>query len=227
MSPEQIGLDENLDPLPRGAEYGDVRAGAHPAIIPRRIVTWRGDVGRGEPTDEARAERVALESLLIEVRDGLDGDPRRLRECLRRIDALVFACTRTGTDLEQRDGKGGLQPKQIATIVAYIDKHLGEPIAIDDMARAINLSRTHFCREFKRTTGQSPHQFVIGRRLALAQDLLLRSSVSLSQIARCCGFADQAHLTRTFRRFTGASPLRWKKNAAALPGQPLSGPGGN
>jgi len=64
---------------------------------------------------------------------------------------------------------------------------------------------------FKKTSGLTPHRWLVQRRLERAQDLLLWSTLSLAQIALDCGFSEQSHFTRTFTRLVGTSPGEWRR----------------
>ncbi len=79
------------------------------------------------------------------------------------------------------------------------------------LSEASGLSVSHFTRRFKVTTGLSPHQFVLRRRVERAKRLLKHTSEAIAQIALCCGFSHQEHLTHTFKRFTGNTPGRYRQ----------------
>ena len=88
---------------------------------------------------------------------------------------------------------------------------LDAPITVADLAGEVRLSEGHFCRGFKVSTGETPHGFIVRRRLARAQHLMLTTDEPLSQVAMLCGMSDQAHLTRLFRRHLGTTPLTWRR----------------
>lgn len=92
----------------------------------------------------------------------------------------------------------------------YVDAHLREAISLDALAGVTGLSRYHFARRFRRSTGTTPHQFVLQRRVDRARALLERTDTPLHDIACLCGFADQSHMTREFRKRVGASPGRYR-----------------
>jgi AraC family transcriptional regulator len=70
---------------------------------------------------------------------------------------------------------------------------------------------SHFARSFKQAIGQTPHRWLIDRRLDEAKKLMLTSSMGLSEIAVGCGFADQASFSRAFKRVSGTSPGDWRR----------------
>jgi len=81
------------------------------------------------------------------------------------------------------------------------------------MARVAARSVCYFSRAFKVSFGETPHAYVMRRRVRRAQELMLNSDEPLSHIALACGFADQAHLSRLFRREVGATPSAWRRAA--------------
>lgn len=92
-------------------------------------------------------------------------------------------------------------------LLASIDGNLG----LEDLAAACGLSRSHFARAFKATTGSSPFRWLLAQRIQRAKDLLLNSQSSIDQIAAQCGFADQSHFTHTFLKFANATPSQWRR----------------
>jgi len=78
-----------------------------------------------------------------------------------------------------------------------------------DLADAGGWRVRHFSRMFM-STGQTPHSFILRRRVDRAKDLLRRPKLPLAEVALSCGFADQSHFTTSFRKATGRTPLRWR-----------------
>jgi AraC-like DNA-binding protein len=93
----------------------------------------------------------------------------------------------------------------------YVDSHITGPIVVAELGALVRHSKAHFSRSFKRTFGESPHAFVVRRRLELATQHMLETDISLSDIALRCGFVDQAHLCRQFRQATGHTPGAWRR----------------
>lgn len=115
---------------------------------------------------------------------------------------------------------GGLAPWQVRRIDLFIDANLQRRLRAETMSREVRLSPTHFSRAFKRSFGESPHAFVIGRRVARAQRLMLDSDLPLALIAIATGFADQAHFSRLFRERTGQTPAAWRRNHLSVTIEP-------
>jgi AraC family transcriptional regulator len=103
-------------------------------------------------------------------------------------------------------GGGALSPRTARSIADYVDARLGETISLDDLAALAGVSSWHFLRQFKARFGVAPHGYLIERRITRARELLHKSELPLKAIAATCGFSDQAHMTRLFRRHVGITP---------------------
>ena len=161
---------------------------------------------------------------------------RRSRECVRHVLTLLDKAVRQlqpgeelahGTVLEATsllrkqidsdpaqelpDGGGRLLAWQARKVRDYIDSHITGSVLVADLCALIDRSEAHFSRSFKRTFGESPHAFVIHRRLELAARYMLQTDAPLSDIALRCGFTDQAHLCKHFRQSTGQTPAAWRR----------------
>jgi AraC-like DNA-binding protein len=117
--------------------------------------------------------------------------------------------------------RGGLAAWQIARVRAYIDSNLHRTIHIRDLSAVARRSKAHFSRKFKLAVGESPHAYVVRRRLERAGHLMMTSAASLSEIALSVGFSDQAHLCRLFRQAFGQSPANWRRERGT-PGEVTS-----
>lgn len=114
--------------------------------------------------------------------------------------------------------RGGLVAWQIARVQAYIDGNLHRTLHIRNLCVVACRSPAHFSRKFKLAFGESPHAYVVRRRLERACHLMMTSAASLSEIALSVGFSDQAHLCRLFRRAFGQSPASWRRERG-IPGE--------
>jgi AraC family transcriptional regulator len=93
----------------------------------------------------------------------------------------------------------------------YIESHITGPVLVADLCALIQRSEAHFSRSFKITFGESPHAFLVRRRVEYAAQYMLTTDASLSDIALRCGFTDQAHLCKHFRQATGQTPAAWRR----------------
>lgn len=95
---------------------------------------------------------------------------------------------------------------RIHSVIDRIIKNPGIPLSVDEMAHQAGVTGPHFCRIFKKATGQSPHQYLQRARLERARELLSTTQLPLSTIAESLGFGSQSHFTRAFRSFNGFPP---------------------
>lgn len=111
--------------------------------------------------------------------------------------------------------EGGLPRYQLRRAVEFIDANIGHAIRIDEVARTVGVSRFHFHRLFRKSTGLTPHQFIVQRRIARARELLSTSKLPIVDVGGRVGFADQSHFTTTFRRITSMTPKTYRDSAQA------------
>jgi len=150
---------------------------------------------------------VEAERLLEGVRQALGRDPEEARTAaLQFVDFLATGCL-----AGRPHTRGGLAPWQKRKVDRYIREQLTDQLQVAQIAQQISLSVSHFCRAFKQSFGVTPHTHITRLRLELAQRLMLNTEEPLSQIALACGLADQAHLSKLFRRAVGDSPGSWRR----------------
>jgi AraC family transcriptional regulator len=125
--------------------------------------------------------------------------------------ALLVALSRRPTSRHPSIGHGQLAPWQIRRVTEYFLAHLADDIPLQTVCDLVRLSRSHFSRAFKLSTGLAPHQWLLQARISKTKQLMLETDIPLAQIAIDVGFADQAHFTRTFGRATGQSPRAWQR----------------
>jgi AraC-like DNA-binding protein len=152
--------------------------------------------------------------LLAEARKALLNNKDEANRCIAKAAAILQA----ESDVREMDARNAtgphrhqLAPWQIARVVRFVDDHLAEKMPISSLAVVTRLSSGHFARAFRVTVGESPHAYVIRRRIERAQELILSTGKPLAEIALDCGFGDQAHMTRFFRRIVGVSPSVWRR----------------
>jgi AraC family transcriptional regulator len=99
-----------------------------------------------------------------------------------------------------------LTEQQVRRVVDFIQSHLDQHLSLEILAQQIGFSPYHFARVFRQTLGESPHQCVMRHRITQAQRLLTEKDTPLAQVAMACGFTNQSHFTKTFKRYLGATP---------------------
>jgi AraC family transcriptional regulator len=136
---------------------------------------------------------------------GLAGDELY---CEILIDAMVTRIvTRHATLTSGRTPyRESLSPAKLRALVDFIEGNLASPLRLPDLAAAAALSQAHLARAFRNAIGISLHRYVLQRRLRLARDLLSASNDSVQSVATQCGFANDAHLSKAYKRVFGMTP---------------------
>ncbi|WP_378950118.1 helix-turn-helix domain-containing protein [Mesorhizobium sp. ANAO-SY3R2] len=175
--------------------------------VPRHIQELRHTVGCTMRDPVAR-------DLLLSMRSAL-ARPEEAPELFADHVALALSIhlARKYGDVAQlpRQWGGGLAPWQERRAKELIDANMDCGLTLEVLACACDLSKRHFTRAFRQSTGMAPHQWLQHRRIDKAKQLLGRSAISLSAIAFECGFADQSHFTRAFSRVVGLTPRQWRR----------------
>lgn len=155
-----------------------------------------------------RADDAVIANLLSAALASLGEDQGPARDWIQQADRLLRPAA------PARVHAGGLPPWAAERVKSHIERQLAETVRIEHVARLARLSNSHFGRAFKASFGVPFLQFVIARRIERAKTLMVTTRDSLCDIALACGFADQAHFSRVFRRIVGAAPQAWRRQRA-------------
>jgi AraC-like DNA-binding protein len=156
------------------------------------------------PLPEASPAMALLLGLLRESRGN-----RAVDEFQLSAEAYRFAMALAGQLQAARSG--GRSP--VRDMIHLMQRQPSRPLAVKELAARAGMSREHFTRVFARETGLSPAAYRRGHQLQLAADWLLRSELSVQDIAARCGFANGRQLTKMFGRARGIPPLAYRARA--------------
>lgn len=156
------------------------------------------------PVNDPLLSNVAL-GLRREAQSGCPGG-RCYGETLANAVAVHLVLHFSARDVKPRETTRGLARYQLGRAIDFIQAHMAEDISLGSLATAAGLSPYHFARLFKRSTGLSPHQYLLRCRVERARGLLIRSKSSIAEIALEVGFCDQSHLASHFKRVYGVTP---------------------
>ncbi|GIH16932.1 helix-turn-helix domain-containing protein [Rugosimonospora africana] len=106
----------------------------------------------------------------------------------------------------------GLGSRQYAAVCELMRERLSEPVPLTDMAAVAGLSVSQFSRQFKARTGLAPHRFLIRLRVDAALRLLREGAMPIAEVATCCGFSHQEHLTRVFSAHLETTPAAVRRS---------------
>lgn len=110
--------------------------------------------------------------------------------------------------------------KEVRLVRHLIDKNYDEPITIDDVSREVALSPFYLIRAFRHVYKQTPHQYLVGQRIAKAKELLRDSDLSITEVCMAVGYESLGSFSTLFRKVAGISPSAYRTNS-----QPTQNPG--
>jgi AraC family transcriptional regulator len=194
---------------------GDLRT-VHVYLTDEAVQEAADGNGRVELAEELGRSDPLIEQLVL----GLDGLLRTWEPTARtyadHLSVLLAAqlaryhCVRSG---DWRNDRPGLTARQLAAAREVMEARLAESIPLADLAAAVSLSVSQFSRQFKASTGETPHRFLMRLRAETACRLLRSSTMPISEVATRCGFSHQEHLTRVLRARSGITPAAIRRGA--------------
>ena len=116
--------------------------------------------------------------------------------------------------------RGGLGSARLRRIKELVHAKIEDDFSLDDMAQSVGLSTAHFARLFRKSMGETPHQFVLRQRLERAKAMLRAPDARVLDVALACGFKTQQHFAQVFRGVWGVSPTEYRQ---ALVGSEATG----
>ena len=114
---------------------------------------------------------------------------------------------------EESIAQSPLTARQAQRLAGYIRENVSSKLSLKELAELTGMSKTGLLQRFKASFRRTPHQYVLEARISRARELLEQSDLPISQIAVSCGFADQAHLSISFKRNVGMTPSRYRRLA--------------
>lgn len=103
-----------------------------------------------------------------------------------------------------------LPKSKLKKILDFIELNIENQLSLGDLADEAGMSMFYFARMFKKSTGTSPHQFILERRIKYAKYLLIETEEPLVEVALSCGWANQSHFTTAFKRLVGVTPRHYR-----------------
>jgi AraC family transcriptional regulator len=107
--------------------------------------------------------------------------------------------------------RGGLGSARLRNIKEFVHAKMESDLSLDEMARSVGLSTAHFARMFRKSTGETPHQFILRERVERAKTILRAPNARILDVAIACGFKTQQHFAQVFRDACGVSPTEYRQ----------------
>ena len=108
--------------------------------------------------------------------------------------------------------RGGLGSARLRRIRELVHAKMENDLSLDELAESVGLSTAHFARMFRKSTGETPHQFVLRQRLERAKTMLRAPDARVLDVAVACGFKTQQHFAQAFRDIWGVSPTEFRQD---------------
>ncbi len=152
-------------------------------------------------------------SLALSVLDELESEDRQQAYVEDMLHLMLCRVLRLHSNARRSPplARHALAPFRLRRSLDFIEAHLGSQIGVEDIANASGISRFHFSRAFRETTGSAPYAYLLSRRIAVAKTLLINSALPISEIATQSGFTSLSQFSRMFKRETGACPSSFRQ----------------
>jgi YesN/AraC family two-component response regulator len=153
--------------------------------------------------------------------------PAEMKETLLRhitkdaVDGNHQAAPKTGERISGGFTHRGVS-KEIAAVMSHIDDNFRQNISLESVAACISISTSHLSRLFKQETGVNFLQYLTKRRLEYAKQIITQTDRSMLEIAIDVGFSEQNYFGKVFKRYTGKTPLEYKRDVCWKRRQPES-----
>ena len=172
----------------------------HFASITRRLRAW------GYEVDWKQLERAYFRSCVL--------SPDRYRAMLRLLSIFAQHLSILSNQLVVRRDKD--ESANMARARQFIEKHQAEPLSLERVAQAANISRHYFCKIFKKATGVNFIDYLSRVRVEKSKTLLLNPNSRISEAAFASGFQSMTNFNRAFRRIVGRSPSQFRESLPKL-----------
>ena len=195
----------------RGVLVNALFLALEPVFVSRVAEGLELDSDRIELVEQRRIIDPTLCHIALALRAGVQSGAaldRMYREALSTALAVHLLREYGAVGLVPKTQYGRLPRAKLARAVEYIQDQLEADLTVSGIAQAVGMSRNHFTKLFKGSTGQTPHQYVVDARVKKAKELLTTGKFTISEAAHHVGFVDQSHLTRHFKRVFGLPPKR-------------------
>lgn len=168
-------------------------AGCNSTSLCESIISEQGNIVRHKDCGK-------IKNALFNIFNGIDKGKASEAELSIEIYKLILSLAEKSEDEDA-----------VRSIQNYIESHISENITVKNLADTAHMSVTHFSRVFKQKSGFSPYEYVLNVRLNRAKELLLKSDMSIAEIAYETGFNSEANFVYCFKKNEGLSPGKFRK----------------
>ena len=181
-----------------------------------RIAGEANMAGPGELLERTAHPDLITSRLLMSAADVLEGSAALdalFRQQLTDLLATRLLAAYTGAPVTVQPVIGGLSPNALRGAIERMRSDNDADVSLGALASDAGLSRFHFCRAFKESTGLSPHAWLRQHRLEQAMNMLRDTDASVVSVAAALGYGSQTAFAAAFRKLTGEAPSSWRRRA--------------
>ncbi len=208
------GADFTVRTASENGLYDTIHLYIRNAAIAEMYMEISGGAGKFTLPPSIGATSVMIQGIALELRQMLDAPDRSDLLYVETLSRSLAGClVRPHTRAREIDARAALSPQQRDRAIQYIQEFLHDDLNLSGIARAAGVNTGRLAREFKKSAGLSPYEYVVRALVDRARYLLTETGLSLAEIAALCGFSHQQHMTRMFRRITGATPGTFRRGS--------------
>jgi AraC family transcriptional regulator len=185
-----------------------------PDAILKRVAEEAGTSGPADLLERTAHPDPITSRLLLSASDALEGNgalDALFRHQLINLLATRLLAAHAGSPTTFQPTMGGLSPKVLLRAIERLRSDIEADVSLDALASDAGLSRFHFCRSFKESTGLSPHAWLRQHRLEQAMNMLRESDDSIVSVAAALGYSSQTAFAAAFKKLTGETPSDWRR----------------
>ncbi|MCX7321100.1 MAG: AraC family transcriptional regulator [Hyphomicrobiales bacterium] len=185
-----------------------------PQTTLERVASEANVVGPRDLLDRSANPDLITSRLLMSAADSLDGSAALdmlFRHQLTDLLATRLLSAHAGAPVKLLPVIGGLSPAALLRSIERLRSDSDSDVSLAALASDVGLSRFHFCRAFKESTGLSPHAWLRQHRLEQAMNMLRDTDTSVGSVAAALGYASQTAFAAAFRKLTGETPSDWRR----------------
>src|SRR5258708_32130779 len=174
-----------------------------------------GAYGEGELRPSRKFADSRLSALVAAARTGMVAGFPSGRLFLDSVEQAMAGTLVNGHAVRHRPVqiyRGGLGSARLRRIKQLVHAKMEDDLSLDEMAQSVGLSTAHFTRMFRKSTGQTPHQFVLRQKLERAKAMLRAPDARVLEVAVACGFKTQQHFAQVFCDVCGVSPTQYRRD---------------
>ena len=179
-----------------------------------RVAHEAGTAASGDLVEQTAHPDPITSRLLLSALDALEGSAALdalFRHQLTDLLATRLIAAYSGSQPRFEPVIGGLSPKVLARAIERLRSDSDADVSLAALAADAGVSRFHFCRAFKESTGLSPHAWLRQHRLEQAMNMLRDADASVVSVAAALGYSSQTAFAAAFRKMTGETPSEWRR----------------